>query len=166
MSRRSRFGVLAVLAPLLGVLAPLLAGCGTATMNEGLAANAVNVDETEAQAMISAYRRAHGLRPVTFDAVLEGAAANQALAMARAGRLSHTLAGSLAERLDAAHVRGAAAENVSAGYGSLAEALAGWRKSPPHDANLLNPNVTRMGIASAYAPESRYHQYWSLILAD
>ena len=30
---------------------------------------------------------------------------------------------------------------------------------------MLNRDVTRMGIATAYAPQSRYKVFWSLILA-
>jgi uncharacterized protein YkwD len=47
----------------------------------------------------------------------------------------------------------------------LAEAFSGWRDSPPHRANMLNGNVTKMGIAAAYAPQSKYKVFWSLILA-
>jgi uncharacterized protein YkwD len=56
-------------------------------------------------------------------------------------------------------------ENIGAGYHTLAEAFSGWRDSPPHRANMLNGNVTKMGIAAAYAPQSKYKVFWSLILA-
>jgi uncharacterized protein YkwD len=56
-------------------------------------------------------------------------------------------------------------ENIGAGYQTLAEAFSGWRDSPPHRANMLNPNVTKMGIAAVYAPASKYKVFWSLILA-
>jgi uncharacterized protein YkwD len=59
---------------------------------------------------------------------------------------------------------GAAVENVGAGYHTLAEAFSGWRDSPSHRANMLNRG-TRMGIASAYAPGSKYKVFWALILA-
>ena len=58
-----------------------------------------------------------------------------------------------------------AVENVGAGYHTLAEAFSGWRDSPPHRANMLNRGVTRMGIATAYAPASKYKVFWALILA-
>jgi uncharacterized protein YkwD len=47
----------------------------------------------------------------------------------------------------------------------MAEAFSGWRDSPPHRANMLNGNVTKMGIAAVYAPKSKYKVFWSLILA-
>ncbi len=54
-----------------------------------------------------------------------------------------------------------AVENISAGYHTLAEAFSGWRDSPPHRANMLNQGATRMGIAAAYAPNSKYKVYWA-----
>jgi uncharacterized protein YkwD len=55
--------------------------------------------------------------------------------------------------------------NLSAGYHTLAEAFSGWRESPPHDATMLDPRATRMGIATAYAPGSKYKVYWALLTA-
>jgi uncharacterized protein YkwD len=58
-----------------------------------------------------------------------------------------------------------AVENVSAGYHTLAEAFSGWRDSPPHNANMLNGGVNRLGIAAVYAPQSKYKVFWALIMA-
>ena len=58
-----------------------------------------------------------------------------------------------------------AAENISAGYHTLAEAFSGWRDSPPHRANMLLSGASRMGIAAVYAPNSKYKVFWALILA-
>ena len=58
-----------------------------------------------------------------------------------------------------------AVENIGAGYHTLAEAFSGWRDSPPHNANMLKGGVTHMGIATAYAPNSKYKVFWTLILA-
>src|SRR6516162_9600233 len=49
---------------------------------------------------------------------------------------------------------------------ALAQALSGWRDSPPHRANMLLSGATRMGIAAAYAPKSKYKVFWALILAE
>ena len=58
-----------------------------------------------------------------------------------------------------------AAENVGAGYDSLESAIKRWQASPGHNKNLLIPEITEMGIAVAYAPESRYKTYWALVMA-
>ena len=57
----------------------------------------------------------------------------------------------------------AAAENISAGYHTLAEAFSGWRDSPPHRKNMLLNGATRIGIAAVQAPKSKFKVYWALI---
>ena len=128
---------------------------------------ALAVDEAEAQGIISAYRRAHRLGQVAFDPALKAVAQHQAEAMAEANQLSHTVAGALPVRLANEGIeRRVMVENVSAGYGSLAGAVAGWRRSPAHDANLLFGPVRRMGIAAASAPATRFRTFWALVMTD
>lgn len=132
-----------------------------------LAAPGARVDAEAAREMISLYRRNNGLSTLALDASLQEAAQAQADAMAGANSLSHEVRGSLTMRLTARGMRSVrAAENVSAGYHTLAEAFSGWRQSPPHNENLLMRKATRMGIATAYAPNAKYKVYWALILAD
>ena len=59
-----------------------------------------------------------------------------------------------------------AAENIGAGYHTLAEAFSGWRDSPSHKANLLLKGATRLGIAAVYTPKSKYKVYWAMIIAE
>lgn len=153
------------------MLALTLAGCAhfpwPALGEKHLVAYQGKVDPIAARDMISKYRESHGLTAVAIDPVLERVAQGQALAMARADTMSHTIDGNLVTRLDEAGVEPSAAiENVSEGYRTLASALSGWRRSPPHDANLLNPRMRRMGIASAVAPASKYKVYWALDMTD
>ena len=159
------------LAVLLTALGFVLGGCadfpwpGLETKN--LAAYERKVDLGVARDTISKYREAHGLTSVAIDPLLDRVAQDQALAMARADKLSHTVNGTLMTRLDGAGAPNAAAiENVSGGYGTLAAAISSWRHSPPHNANLLNPRMRRMGIASATAPRSKYKVYWALVMTD
>ena len=58
-----------------------------------------------------------------------------------------------------------AAENIGAGYHTLAEAFSGWRDSPSHRTNMLLGGATKIGIAAVYTPSSKYKVYWALILA-
>jgi uncharacterized protein YkwD len=44
--------------------------------------------------------------------------------------------------------------------------MAGWRRSPGHNANLLDPQMRRMGVATAYAPGTRYKVYWALVMSN
>ena len=130
-------------------------------------ASEVHADPAAAAGMISQYRREHALSAVQPDPILQAFAQRQANAMAARDLLSHEADGNLIRRLEAANLRQkTAVENVSAGYFSLPDVLAGWRRSPGHNANLLDPPMRRMGIATAYAPGTRYKVYWALVMSD
>ena len=139
---------------------------GQPSFYQSLAAPGVEVDADAARSMISGYRQNNGLSEVTLDPVLMRLAAEQARAMAQHDKLDHALNGDFKTRMKKSGFDAkVAVENVSAGYHTLAEAFSGWRDSPPHRANMLSQGATRMGIASAYAPNSKYKVFWSLILA-
>ncbi len=128
---------------------------------------ALAVDAAAAAHDVSAYRHALGLPAVRVDPTLVALAQQQADAMARADTLGHEVAGSLSARLRAAgRPDGYAVENVSAGYPTLEAALAGWRHSPGHDANLRDPHMRRLGIAATRAADTRYKTFWSLDMTD
>jgi uncharacterized protein YkwD len=120
------------------------------------------LDAAQARATISAYRMNQGLAPLALDPALEAAAKRAAEAMARADKPASAEA--LKGRLAAAGIARPEA-NLSAGYRSLAEAFSGWRQSPAHDRVMRAPFATRMGIAAAYAPTSKYKVYWALVVA-
>ena len=147
-----------------------VAGCGLSRDLEppsSAAFSRLAVDEAAARRLISDYRLSHGATALVLDPMLVRVAQRQADAMARANALTHTLFGALPDRLAAEGARGGAmAENVYAGYPSLERALAGWQRSPPHNANLLYPPLRRMGIAAAAAPGTRYGTFWSLVMTD
>ncbi len=167
-----RASAAALTGVLIGVAA--LAGCASdynppsdlPSLNRNLATADATVDADAARAMISGYRTANGLGPVAIDPELMKLASEQARAMAARDKLGHSVWLPFQERIQRSSFDAAVAvENIAAGYDTLAEAFSGWRASPPHRANMLNPAVTRMGIAAAYAPRSKYKVFWSLILA-
>jgi uncharacterized protein YkwD len=154
--------------------AALLSGClsdgDVATKDpsfyRSMAASGAQVDAATAASMISGYRKNNGLPPVTVDPELMKLAEAQAQGMASHDKLSHDITRSFHDRLKGGGYRAyTAAENVGAGYHTLAEAFSGWRDSPPHRANMLLDGATRMGIAAAYSPKSKYKVFWALILA-
>lgn len=161
------------LAPL--VLAAMLSGCFSTVeapkspvFYDRLDAAGATVSPEAAASMITGYRATRGLSAVTVDPRLNKMAADQARAMAAVDQVGHDVkgGGSFEKRLAASGFdAGLAVENVGAGYRTLAEAFSGWRDSPKHNANMLKPGVTRLGIGTAYAPKSKYKVYWSLILA-
>jgi uncharacterized protein YkwD len=150
-----------------------LAGCGTnevpkeePSFYRNLAQPGAQLDAAAAASMISGYRTNNGLAAVTLDPDLTRLAAAQAAIMAKRDKLDHAAGKPFVVRLKASgYDAKLAAENVGAGYHTLAEAFSGWRDSPPHRANMLLKGATRMGIAAIYTPTSKYKVYWALILA-
>ncbi len=137
------------------------------SMFRNLAQPGAVLDVAEAVKMISGFRVHEGLPPVTLDPELTRMAQAQAELMARRDKLEHNLGRPFAARLKASGFDAVrAAENIGAGYHTLAEAFSGWRNSPPHRTNMLLPGATRMGIAAVYTPRSKYKVFWSLELAQ
>ncbi|WP_425283995.1 CAP domain-containing protein [Methylobacterium phyllostachyos] len=128
-----------------------------------LASDSAHIDVEAARDMISSYRRNRGAPPLAVDPELQRLAEAEAAAMALADRPSQAQTVKAAvQRLGYADVNA----NLSAGYHTLAEAFSGWRESKPHDATMLDPRATKMGIATAYAPGSKYKVYWALLTAQ
>jgi uncharacterized protein YkwD len=124
------------------------------------------VDATAAASMISGYRGNNGLGAVEVDPELMRMAMDHARAMAAKDKVDRSAGREFNSRLATAGFESkAAVENVGAGYHTLAEAFSGWRDSPPHRANMLKGDVTRLGIAAVYAPQSKYKVFWALIMA-
>ena len=165
-------------AGLLALLA--LAGCSTAptapppssggsSLYQSQTAPGATLDRQAAADMISELRRGKGLGPVALDPTLNRMAEEQAQAMARSDKLSHATAaaGTFKQRIARAGYRnGGMWENIGGGHDTLADAFTGWRSSPPHLKNMLQPAAQRIGIAAARAPGSRFEVFWSLVIAD
>jgi len=113
------------------------------------------------QSEISAYRNSYGLRAVTIDAKLTELARQQANAMAERRSMSHNVYASFHSRV-ASYGGASAAENLAMGTRTFGDTFTLWKSSFGHSANLLKPNVTRIGVASA---SSHGTTYWALILA-
>jgi uncharacterized protein YkwD len=125
-------------------------------------------DPDAAVAMVSSYRKSRGLSAVTINPKLTAIAAVHAKRMAALNRIDHVLPGegSFMKRMTAGgYDASVAAENIGAGYDTLGEAMAGWKKSPHHNENLLRAGITEIGIAVAYAPGTRFKYFWSIVLA-
>jgi uncharacterized protein YkwD len=152
----------------------VLAGCAAETyvpkaepsFYRNLAQPNAQLDADAAASMISGYRANNGLDAVTLDPALMQLAQEQAAVMAKRDKLDHSAGKPFVARLKASGFDAKiAAENVGAGYHTLAEAFSGWRDSPPHRANMLLKGATKIGIAAVYTPMSKYKVYWSLVLA-
>jgi uncharacterized protein YkwD len=164
-----------MLRPLVVILALVaLSGCAAdyvpkaePSFYRNLAQPGAQLDAAAAASMISGYRSNNGLPAVTLDPELTRLAEAQAALMAKRDRLDHNTGKPFVARLKASgYDAKRAAENIGAGYHTLAEAFSGWRDSAPHRANMLLAGATRIGIAAVYTPASKYKVYWALILAE
>ena len=156
------------------LLAAALAGCASdgdppaaePSFYNSLASTDATVDAAMAASMISGYRGNNGLSTVRVDPQLMKLAQAQAQAMAARDKVDHDGLRDLRSRLrSSGYEAKIAAGNVGAGYHTLAQAFSGWRDSPPHRKNMLLQGATHIGIATAYAPNSKYKVFWTLILA-
>jgi uncharacterized protein YkwD len=136
------------------------------TFYRSLAQAGAVLDADAAAAMISNYRANNGLATLALDPQLMRMAQDQAQAMAARNKMDHDVAGPFKNRITRSGFDAkVAAENISAGYHTIAEAFSGWRDSPHHRANMLLKGATHMGIAAVYVPGTKYRVFWALILA-
>lgn len=118
------------------------------------------IDPSAALSMINAYRQSKRLPPLSEDPALSSEAATIASTSAREDKST------FGEMPDMAQGKAGAEKiiRVSAGYYTVAEAFSGWRGVPQHDAAMLAPKATKLGIATALAPKAKYKVYWALIV--
>ncbi len=115
----------------------------------------------------NAFRKQQGRGPLQTNAKLTAAADYFAKYLARTNKFSHTADGT--QPWDRVKKFGydyaIVAENIAYEYdsaGFTSEALArklmeGWEQSPGHRKNLLDPDVTEIGVAVARSPETGYY---------
>lgn len=152
----------------LAVAAGLLFGCEGAPKTVPWQPRETSVDPAVAAGKINAYRVERGRTPLAVDPQLNRIAAQTARILADRAQLRtelHTRTG-LVQRLEAAdYAAVAAAENLGAGYPTLDTAIEGWKGSRGHNRNLLNRQMTRMGIGLALTNRGKFGSYWVLLLA-
>lgn len=143
-----------------------LAACATAPQPETSAIyqrldkSGSSLDTNAALSMINAYRQSKRLAPLSEDQALSSEAATIASGAARDDKSTFGQMPDMAQGASGS----ARIVRVSAGYYTVAEAFSGWRGVPQHDAAMLAPNATRLGIATALASNAKYKVYWTLIV--
>lgn len=95
--------------------------------------------------LINDYRQQHGLSPLRVTDDLASIATEHSTRMADQRRLSHD---GFRGRFDRTSAR-ICVENVGWNFPFPEAQLEGWRASPGHHRNLLEPKVARMGLAVA-----------------
>jgi uncharacterized protein YkwD len=111
-------------------------------------------------------RVTHSLPALAYDPKLERAALQQALYMARTGRMAHTTGSGkdFVSRMKGNGINGAAAENIAYGNLDLSKLFAMWMNSQGHRHNILNPSFTKFGLAYV-RPSGSDRRYWALVVS-
>lgn len=150
-----------------------LAGCGAlpggqSELEDRPVLTNVQLSSGAMLSMINAYRRQNGLPSLRHDPALDAVSQDMARHIAQRDSMDtwqHSAFG-LSQRLDkASYANYAAAENLGAGYADLAAAFQGWQGSEGHNKNLLNPYVTRVGIARTNRSNGKWRNFWVMTLA-
>jgi len=98
-------------------------------------------------ALINRFRARHGLPALDRAADLVAIATEHSHAMSNRHRISHDGFMGRFEKAGSAMC----VENVGSGFPHAEAQLDGWRASPAHLRNLLEPGVRRIGVANANA---------------
>jgi len=116
------------------------------------------VDRTNAE------RARHGLRALTVDARLAAAAQAHSVDMVQRGFFAHESPDGR-QVWDRAVAAGYAyrkvAENIAAGQRTAEEVVRGWMGSPGHRANILDGDLTQIGVGRADG--GSYGVYWTQV---
>ncbi len=128
-------------------------------------------EPSEGLAAINATRKKFLLGELAADPRLQQAAQNHADYMAKTGKFGHEFGPDtqFPVRMQAVGFQGSAGENLGVGYGSIAEAIDGWLKSPKHREILLRQRYDRAGIAYAFnrsGRNPRLTHFWVLEVGE
>ncbi|WP_434052045.1 MAG: CAP domain-containing protein [Roseibium sp.] len=153
-------------------LAVSLHGCGALPGSGDLEDEVVltdqSVDKSQLLSLINTYRRQNSLPALKHDPVLDDVSQKMARHIAERDSMDtwqHSSFG-LSQRLSKANYANyAGAENLGAGYADLPAAFRGWQGSEGHNKNLLNPHVTRVGVARTNRNTGKWRNFWVLTLA-
>jgi uncharacterized protein YkwD len=125
----------------------------------------IDTEEAAFLGLINQYRAQNGLGALQFSGKLTAAANYHSWEMAEYNYFSHTLLNGVTWSQNIANFGYTAntyrAENIAAGYSTAAEVFNAWKNSPGHNANMLSPNYTVMGLGRSYDVDSTYDWYWT-----
>ena len=122
-------------------------------------------DEQRMLVLINRHRANNGARPLkTHDTLIRSARwLSEDMAARDYMRHVDSLGRDSFQRMDAFDYDGSGlrGENIADGNGDADATFVQWMDSPGHNANMLNPHYTLIGIARAYGADSKYGWYWT-----
>lgn len=121
--------------------------------------------ERQVVELVNEFRKAEGLPALEAQPKLAACARNYTIVQAKLGESGHDVDGTtMVTRLEAVGYRfRTAGENVAAFQQDAAEAIASWKSSPPHRANMLSTDYTHIGVGCAKSADGRL--YWTQLFA-
>ena len=157
---RTRIQTRAALLAAASMLAASLLGHGLS------AAPAYSPDNQESAflGLINDYRSQNGLAPLFIQDELGAAADYHSQDMATHNYFDHYLSDGSGpgDNISAFGYTGDTwGENIAAGMATAKEALVGWQNSPSHNAAMLDPDYSEIGIGRFYDAGSEYGWYWT-----
>jgi len=159
MPKRFLLPIIATIAVVSGLVAV------TAQPSASTASIPLDAEEQLFVSLLNQYRQQNGLDTLTIDANLHNSADWMSTDMGVNNYFSHTdsLGRDPFVRMSAFDYdyntwKG---ENIAAGTSSAQVAFDLWKGSSGHNANMLNPNYTVVGIARDDSPGSGYGWYWT-----
>lgn len=111
-------------------------------------------------------RSANGFQALVRDSRLERAALTQSGYMAASARMTHDTARGkdFSARIKKDGIDGLAAENLAHGRMDLNRLFSMWMKSKGHRSNMLDPRLSRFGLAYVRAKNGSEERYWTLVV--
>jgi hypothetical protein len=132
-----------------------------ALTNCSVADYSINSEEQAFLGLINDYRAQNGAPALQISTGLSRMSSWHATDMATKNYFDHTdsLGRSFGTRLSQCDASGGSAgENIAAGYQTAQDVFNGWKNSPGHNANMLNPAYRFIGIARVTG--GSYGVYW------
>ena len=112
-------------------------------------AGSISTIEKQVLTLTNQERAKGGLKPLATDSALMGTARAKSADMSNNNYFSHT-SPTLGSPFDQMKAKGiqykTAAENIAMGQRTAEEVVKGWMESPGHRANIMNGNLTHIGI--------------------
>ena len=138
-------------------------GPAVATKTAGFCADG---EEAAFLTQINAYRAGKGLGPLALTQTLSAASEHHSKSMARHNYFDHDLKpeGITWSKNMSRHgyrLNTHRGENIAAGNPGAQATFEQWKKSPGHNANMLDPDFTAIGVGRAYGANSKYKWYWT-----
>lgn len=124
-------------------------------------------------ALTNQFRSQNGVAPLTLNLELNATALGHSQDMAQQDYFSHTGKDGSAPWDRAKEVGYEArtiGENIAAGYTTPEAVVEGWKNSPGHRANMLNPNFTELGVGyydlANDTGSVNYNRYWTQVFGS